>query len=174
MREAIAKRLIEEYSSAKGAADAVWTLARENQCIAKANRPKAMCSVAAVVPVRNEAAMDLIVAWPLPATICISPSPRSVGFASADAFVGGMSQKGPIGASRSSQFRRLSLIVCRRRFAPRCFLRMVIAKSGRPGASRRVSLDFPAMLGSVNLKIASSTLHTRNDCVWSRSGSIPR
>src|SRR6188474_2701287 len=31
MREAIATRLIEEYGSAAGAADAVWTLARENE-----------------------------------------------------------------------------------------------------------------------------------------------
>ena len=31
MRAAIAARLIEEYGSAEGAADAVWTLARENE-----------------------------------------------------------------------------------------------------------------------------------------------
>jgi serine/threonine-protein kinase HipA len=30
MREALAARLIEEYGSAKAAADALWTLAREN------------------------------------------------------------------------------------------------------------------------------------------------
>ena len=63
-RKAIAKRLIEEYSDAKGAADAVWALARENQWYREGelaeryllHRPDA-------APARNEAALDLIVAW---------------------------------------------------------------------------------------------------------------
>jgi serine/threonine-protein kinase HipA len=64
MRAGIAARLIEEYGSAKGAADAVWALARENGWVREAeaaerylqHRPSA-------VPVKNEAALDLIVAW---------------------------------------------------------------------------------------------------------------
>jgi serine/threonine-protein kinase HipA len=64
MRETIAKRLKEEYGDAKGAADAVWALARENKWYREGelaeryflNRPVA-------APARNEAALDLIVAW---------------------------------------------------------------------------------------------------------------
>lgn len=64
MRVAIAARLIEEYGSAQGAADAVWALARENEWYREGeaaerylqHRPSA-------VPVKNEAALDLIVAW---------------------------------------------------------------------------------------------------------------
>jgi serine/threonine-protein kinase HipA len=60
----IASRLIEEYGSAQAAADALWTLARENEWIREGelaerylrHRPSAP-------PVRNEAALDLIVAW---------------------------------------------------------------------------------------------------------------
>ncbi|MHB1544489.1 MAG: type II toxin-antitoxin system HipA family toxin [Gammaproteobacteria bacterium] len=64
MRTAIAARLVEEFGSAQGAADTVWKLARENEWsregeLAERNllhRPNA-------VPVKNEAALDLIVAW---------------------------------------------------------------------------------------------------------------
>jgi serine/threonine-protein kinase HipA len=64
MRATIAARLIEEYGSTQAAADALWTLARENEWyregeLAERNllhRPSA-------TPVRNEAALDLIVAW---------------------------------------------------------------------------------------------------------------
>jgi len=64
MRAAIAQRLMEEYGDAKGAADAVWALARENQWYREGelaeryflHRPTA-------APARNEAAIDLIVAW---------------------------------------------------------------------------------------------------------------
>ena len=64
MRASIAQRLIEEYGDAKGAADAVWALARENQWYREgelAERYFLHRPVAA--PPRNEAAIDLIVAW---------------------------------------------------------------------------------------------------------------
>jgi serine/threonine-protein kinase HipA len=64
MRTMIASRLVEEYGSAQAAADALWMLARENEWIREGelaerylrHRPSA-------APVRNEAALDLIVAW---------------------------------------------------------------------------------------------------------------
>ena len=64
MRASIAQRLIAEYGNPKGAADALWTLARENEWHREAeaaerylqHRPSA-------VLVKNEAALDLIVAW---------------------------------------------------------------------------------------------------------------
>jgi serine/threonine-protein kinase HipA len=64
MRAAFASRLIEEYGNAQAAADALWTLARENEWyregeLAERNllhRPSA-------TPVKNEAALDLTVAW---------------------------------------------------------------------------------------------------------------
>ena len=64
MREAIAKRLIEEYSDAKGAADAVWALARENQWYREGElAERYLLHRPAAAPARNEAALDLIVAW---------------------------------------------------------------------------------------------------------------
>jgi serine/threonine-protein kinase HipA len=64
MRTMIASRLVEEYGSAQAAADALWTLARENEWIREGelaerylrHRPSA-------TSVKNEAALDLIVAW---------------------------------------------------------------------------------------------------------------
>lgn len=64
MRASMAARLLEEYGSAKGAADAVWSLARENEWYREGesaerfllHRPNA-------VPNRNAAGVDLIVAW---------------------------------------------------------------------------------------------------------------
>ncbi|MCU1325915.1 MAG: HipA-like [Bryobacterales bacterium] len=64
LRTMIASRLVEEYGSAKAAADALWALARENEWTREGelaerylrHRPSA-------TPVRNEAALDLIVAW---------------------------------------------------------------------------------------------------------------
>ena len=64
MRATIAARLIEEYGSAQAAADALWALARENEWYREGelaeryllHRPNA-------TPVKNEAALDLIVAW---------------------------------------------------------------------------------------------------------------
>src|SRR6266851_208085 len=64
MRATIAARLIEEYGSPQDAADAVWKLARENEWYREGelaerylqHRPSA-------APAKNEAALDLIVAW---------------------------------------------------------------------------------------------------------------
>jgi serine/threonine-protein kinase HipA len=64
MRAAIAARLVEEYGSPRGAADATWALARENQWYREgeaAERYLMQQPVAATT--RNEAALDLIVAW---------------------------------------------------------------------------------------------------------------
>lgn len=64
MRETIAQRLIEEYGSAQGAADAVWTLARENQWYREGEQAERfLLRRPAAAPARNEAALDLIVAW---------------------------------------------------------------------------------------------------------------
>jgi len=64
MRETIAQRLIDEYGTPKGAADAVWALARENQWYREGELTERYFlhhPPAAVA--RNEAAIDLIVAW---------------------------------------------------------------------------------------------------------------
>ncbi len=64
MREAIAARLIEEYGSPQGAADALWALARENEWYREGERAERyLLHRPAVTPVRNQAALDLIVAW---------------------------------------------------------------------------------------------------------------
>ena len=63
MRKTIAKRLKEEYGDARGAADAVWSLARENRWYPEgelAERYLLHRPVAA--PARNEAALNLICA----------------------------------------------------------------------------------------------------------------
>src|SRR5271170_3156760 len=64
MRDAIATRLIEEYGSPRDAADAVWTLARQNEWHREGERAERflMHRPAPMAP-RNEAALDLIVAW---------------------------------------------------------------------------------------------------------------
>ena len=56
-------RLIEEYGSAKGAADAVWTLARENEWYREGEAAERYLLQRPSVARRNEAALDLIVAW---------------------------------------------------------------------------------------------------------------
>lgn len=64
MRAAIAARLIEEYGSPRGAADATWALARENQWYREgeaAERYLMQRPMAATT--KNEAALELIVAW---------------------------------------------------------------------------------------------------------------
>ena len=64
MRAAIAARLVEEYGSPRGAADASWALARENQWYREgeaAERYLMQQPVAATM--KNEAALELIVAW---------------------------------------------------------------------------------------------------------------
>src|SRR5712691_8184907 len=64
MREAIAARLIEEYGSPQGAADAVWALARANEWYREGEHAERfLLRGPAAAPVRNEAALDLIVAW---------------------------------------------------------------------------------------------------------------
>jgi serine/threonine-protein kinase HipA len=64
MREAIAARLIEEYASPKDAADAVWALARENEWTREGElAERFLLRRPAAAPARNEAALDLIVAW---------------------------------------------------------------------------------------------------------------
>jgi len=64
MRDTIAKRLMEEYGGAPQAANAVWTLARENEWYREGERAERyLLRGAPATPVRNEAALDLIVAW---------------------------------------------------------------------------------------------------------------
>ncbi len=63
-RNAIATRLIEEYGSAQEAATALWTLARENEWYREGERAERYLMHRPVLTqVRNEAALDLIVAW---------------------------------------------------------------------------------------------------------------
>ncbi len=64
MRAAVAVRLIEEYGSAQAAADAVWTLARENEWYREGESAERYLQLRpSAVPIKNEAALDLIVAW---------------------------------------------------------------------------------------------------------------
>ena len=64
MREAIAARLIEEYGSPSSAADAVWTLARQNGWYREGEHAERfLLRRPTAAPARNEAALDLIVAW---------------------------------------------------------------------------------------------------------------
>lgn len=64
MRESIARRLVEEYGSAQGAADAVWALARENEWHKEgALAERFLLHRPTVTPARNLAALDLTVAW---------------------------------------------------------------------------------------------------------------
>lgn len=63
-RESIAARLIEEYGDAKAAADAVWALARENEWYREGEQSERfLLRRPATARVRNEAALNLIVAW---------------------------------------------------------------------------------------------------------------
>jgi serine/threonine-protein kinase HipA len=63
MRAAIAARLVEEYGSPEEAAKAVWTLARENDWLREGEGAERYLLRRPTVTVRNEAALDLIVAW---------------------------------------------------------------------------------------------------------------
>jgi len=64
MRVVIAARLIEEYGSAQGAADAIWKLARENEWYREGESAERYLLHQPTAPVvRNEAALELIVAW---------------------------------------------------------------------------------------------------------------
>jgi len=64
MREAIAARLVGEFGSPKAAADAVWTLARENEWYREGEyAERFLLRSPATATVRNKAAFDLVVAW---------------------------------------------------------------------------------------------------------------
>jgi serine/threonine-protein kinase HipA len=64
MRASIAARLIEEYRSAQGAADALWSLARENEWYREGEAAERyLLHRPSAVSVKNVAALDLIVAW---------------------------------------------------------------------------------------------------------------
>lgn len=64
MREALAARLIDEHGSPSGAADAVWALARQNEWYREGEHAERfLLRRPAAAPARNEAALDLIVAW---------------------------------------------------------------------------------------------------------------
>ena len=63
-RDAIALRLVEEYGSPKAAADALWALARENEWYREGElAERFLLHRPAVAPAKNQAALDLIVAW---------------------------------------------------------------------------------------------------------------
>lgn len=64
MREEIARRLIEEYGTPETAAEAVWRLARDNTWYREGERAERfLLHRPTAIPVRNEAALDLTVAW---------------------------------------------------------------------------------------------------------------
>jgi serine/threonine-protein kinase HipA len=63
-RAAIGARLIEEYGNAQGAADAVWALARENEWYREGEAAERyFLRRPSTEPVKNQAALTLIVAW---------------------------------------------------------------------------------------------------------------
>lgn len=63
-RASIGARLIEEYGNAQGAADAVWVLARENEWYREGeSAERYLLRRPGTEPVKNQAALDLIVAW---------------------------------------------------------------------------------------------------------------
>lgn len=64
LREAIASRLLAEYGSARAAADAVWALARDNEWYREGElAERFLLRRPSLIPVGNQAALDLIVAW---------------------------------------------------------------------------------------------------------------
>ena len=64
MRRALMHRLVEEYGTPKSAADAVWALARDNEWYAEGEAAERfLLRIPLVVPVVNQAAMELLVAW---------------------------------------------------------------------------------------------------------------
>ena len=63
-RTTLATRLMEEHGGAKAAADAVWALARENEWYKEGEQAERyLLRNPEITPARNEAALDLIVAW---------------------------------------------------------------------------------------------------------------
>ena len=63
MRAHIAQRLIEEYGDPKAAADALWSLARENGWYREGEQTERYLLKQPAVVVRNEAALNFTVAW---------------------------------------------------------------------------------------------------------------
>ena len=64
MRTDIAKRLIEEYGNPKAAADALWSLARENEWYREGEQAERyLLKQPAVAAIGNEAALNFTVAW---------------------------------------------------------------------------------------------------------------
>ncbi len=64
MRSSLAARLIEEYGDPKSAADALWTLARENEWYREGERAERyLLKSPSLIEVRNEAALRFTVAW---------------------------------------------------------------------------------------------------------------
>lgn len=64
MRADIAQRLIAEYGDPKAAADALWALARENKWYREGEQAERyLLYKPAAIEVRNEAALDFIIAW---------------------------------------------------------------------------------------------------------------
>ncbi len=64
MRASLAARLIEEYGEPKGAADALWALARENGWYREGEQAERyLLKSPSLIEVRNEAALSFSVAW---------------------------------------------------------------------------------------------------------------
>ena len=64
MRSAAAARLVEEYGNPQAAADAVWTLARENEWYREGEAAERfLLRRTSAAAVKNEAALDLAVGW---------------------------------------------------------------------------------------------------------------
>lgn len=64
MRAQLAARLIEEYGDPKGATDALWALARENQWYREGEQAERhLLKQPALTPIRNEASLNFTVAW---------------------------------------------------------------------------------------------------------------
>ena len=64
MRADIAQRLVAEYGDPKAAADALWALARENKWYREGEQAERyLLQAPAQIEVRNEAALDFMVAW---------------------------------------------------------------------------------------------------------------
>ncbi len=64
MRASLTARLIEEYGDPKGAADALWALARENEWYREGEQAERyLLKSPSLIEVRNEAALSFTVAW---------------------------------------------------------------------------------------------------------------
>ena len=64
MRASLAGRLIEEYGDPKGAADALWALARENEWYREGEQAERyLLKSPSLIEVRNEAVLNFVVAW---------------------------------------------------------------------------------------------------------------